>query len=137
MPSWLKIVLAIMAFIAALAIAGGFLAYHWAMRNKDQFMAMRRDGIEFGRGKEATQCIDAALAKLDGSLMSTVKARTFVSGCLSTATASATLCADVPPPIEIMRSAKWSLEQCRAHPTVDQRGCTQVFQEVEQYCQHH
>lgn len=137
MPSWAKIVLTIMAFLVALVVAAGFLAYHWAMRNKDQFLVMRREGIEFGRGKEATQCVGAALAKLDGNLMTTVKARTFVNGCLTTATASAALCADVPPPSEILRSAKWSLEQCRAHPSVDQQGCTQIFQEVEQHCRQH
>jgi len=136
MPTWAKVLLAIFAIIAALLIAAGFIGYHWVMKNKDQLMASRKEGAAFGRDKDAAQCIDTALSKIDGTLTKTIAARTFVAGCLTTASGMSELCATIPPRDEFMKRAKWTLDQCRDRGTVDQQGCSQVFQEVEQYCAH-
>jgi hypothetical protein len=137
MPTWAKIILAVVGVIIALFIAAGFIGYNWVMKNKGQFVAVRGEGVEFGKGKTAAQCIDAAVARLgSGAMMSGVSARIFVGGCLTTASATEALCATVPPRTEIMRSAQWSFEQCRTRGANDQQGCTQIFQAVVEHCQH-
>ena len=134
MPTWAKVLLAIFAIIAALLIAGGFIGYHWVMKNKGQLMVSRKEGAAFGRDKDAAQCIDTALSRIDGSLTKTIAARTFVAGCLTTASGTSELCATIPPPDEFMKRARWAIDRCRERGSVDQQGCTQVFQEVEQSC---
>jgi len=134
MPGWAKVVLAIIGILLALLIAGGFITYNWVMKNKGQFTAVRDEGVAFGRGKDSAQCVDAALARLQGTMMASVQARLFAAGCLTTATDSPALCAGVPPESEIMRGAQWTVEQCRKRGVADQQGCTQIFQEVEQHC---
>ena len=134
MPGWAKILLAVIGIIVAILIAGGFIGYHWVMKNKGQFTAMRQQGIEFGKGKDSNQCVDAALSRLSGTLMSSVNARVFAGGCLTSATDSPDLCASVPPATEIIKSAQWGVEQCRKRGTADQQGCSQIFQEVMVHC---
>ena len=135
MPTWAKILLTIVAIGIALLIGAGFIGYHWMMKNKDRLVAVRKEGIAFGNGKDYAQCVDAALARLNGGLTGTIDARLFIEGCLTTATKSPTLCAGAPPKDEIMRSATWAVEQCRQRGRVGEQGCTQVFQAVAEACQ--
>jgi hypothetical protein len=135
MPTWAKVLLTVVAIGIALFIAAGFIGYHWFMKNKDHFMTVRKDGVAYGTGKEATQCVDAALTRLSGGLSAQIDAKLYLDGCLTSATPSPTLCADVPPASEIMRSAQWSVDQCRKRGILNQQGCTQLFQSVSQYCQ--
>lgn len=135
MPTWAKVLLTIVAIGIALLIGIGFISYHWFMKNKDQLMAVRKDGVTYGTGKDAAACVDAAVSRLGTGFTDQINAKIYLDGCLSKATPSAALCADVPPPTEIMRSAQWSLEQCRKRGIANQQGCTQLFQGVAQYCQ--
>lgn len=135
MPTWAKVLLTIVAIGIALMIAAGFVGYHWFMKNKDQLLATRNEGIEFGKGKDSSACVDAALTKLTGGLTGGINAKIYIEGCLTTATPSTSFCADVPPPTEIMKAAQWSVDQCRKRGVKDQQGCTQVMQSVAQFCQ--
>jgi len=135
MPTWAKVLLTIVAIVIAMMIAIGFVGYHWFMKNKDQLMATRKEGIAYGTGKDAGACVDEGLKKLGGGLTSQITAKIFVEGCLTTAMPSPALCANVPPPSEMMRVAQWSVEECRRRGISDQQGCGQVMQSVAQYCQ--
>lgn len=135
MPAWAKILLTIVAIFIALLIGAGFVGYHWMMKNKDRFAAVRKEGVAFGVGKDYGRCVDAALARLHGGLTGMIDGRLFVEGCLTTAAKSPTLCAGTPPKDEIMRTATWAVEQCRQRGLGGEQGCTQVFQAVAEACQ--
>src|SRR2546423_14245438 len=128
MPTWAKIILTVVAILIALLIGAGFVTYNWMTKNKAHFVAIRKDGIAFGGGKDCAQCADAALARLSGGMKSQIEARLFMEGCLTTATKSDALCEGAPPKSEIMRTATWAVEQCRKHGKLGDQGCTQVFQ---------
>ena len=135
MPTWAKIILTVMAILIALFIGAGFVGYHWMMKNKDHFIAIRKEGITFGGGKDFAQCADAALSRLGGGMASQIEARLFLEGCLSRATKSETVCEGAPPKSEIMRTAQWAVENCRRRGKVNEQGCTQVFQTLSEACQ--
>ena len=135
MPTWAKVLLTIVAIGIALFIAVGFVGYHWFMKNKDQLMAARNEGVTYGKGVDTGACVDEALKKLGGGLTSQINAKLFVEGCFTTAKPSPALCSEVPPPSEIMRAAQWGVNECRKRGVTDQQGCSQVMQSVVQYCQ--
>ena len=63
-----------------------------------------QQGIEFGKGKDSNQCVDAALSRLSGTLMSSVNARVFAGGCLTSATDSP----DCPTPASFRGASRTS-----------------------------
>ena len=135
MPTWAKVLLSLVAVVVVLLVASGFFAYRWMMKNKDHFLTVRKEGVTFGTGKDFAQCTDAALAKLGGGMTSQIEARLFAEGCLSVATRTPEVCEGAPSSSEIMKSATWTVDQCRKRGLLGQQGCTQVFQAVAQACQ--
>ena len=135
MPTWAKVLLSLIAVVIVLVVASGFFAYRWMMKNKDHFLSVQKEGTTFGTGKDYAQCTDTALARLGGGMTSQIEARLFVEGCLKVAAPTPAICEGAPPKSEIMRSAQWSVEQCRKRGLMGQQGCTQIFQAVAQACQ--
>src|ERR1051326_745954 len=127
MPTWAKVLLAIFAILVALFAVCGFIAYRWVTKNKDQILASRNQGIEFGKGKDYVQCTDAALARLGNSMTEQLQARMYADGCYSSATKSEELCASVPPRRESMQTAQWNVEQCRKSGVAHQQACRHGF----------
>ena len=134
MPTWAKVLLSIFAILIALFAVCGFIAYRWVTKNKDQIVASRNEGIEFGKGKDFVQCTDAALARLGNGMTAQIQARMFADGCYSSATKSEELCAGIPPRTEIMKNAQWNAEQCRKRGVASQEACVQVMQALGEGC---
>jgi hypothetical protein len=140
MPSWLKIVLAILAVLFALFLVVGFIGFRYLQAHKDEWVAQgkkaQQEGEAFAAGKEATQCVDEAVRQIAGcnGLPCEIRVRLFLGGCLGKATPSAQLCANVPHRSEVIRSAKWSLDECAQRGLPNNPPCTRLMQEVQRYC---
>jgi hypothetical protein len=140
MPTWLKVILAIIFVFVALFIVGGFLTYRWVRANKGKLMAagkeMQAEGSAFGQGKDGSQCVDEALRRLhaDPGLTGQIKVRIFTQGCLSTASPSPELCAGAPRPSEIIASANWAVQQCKKRNVQEDQACSSIMQEVQRHC---
>lgn len=135
MPTWAKVLLAIFAILVVLFAVCGLIAFRWVTKNKDQIVAARNEGIEFGRGKDYVQCTDAAFARLGSSSVSAqIQTRMYADGCYSSASKSEELCANIPPATEIMKAAKWNVEQCHKRGIANEQGCIQVMQALGEAC---
>jgi len=137
MPTWLKIILAICAVGIAAMIGVGFVAYNWAMKNRDTFEKVPKQGQEYGKGKTFEQCADAAVEQLGSNafdLTKRMQAQMFITGCLSTAEKSPELCATAPQPSEILKLGQWTADQCRKRNSNNPQGCAQMYQIVAASC---
>jgi hypothetical protein len=134
MPTWAKVLLAILVVVIGLFAVASFIAYRWVTKNKDQIVAARNEGIEFGKGKDYVQCTDAALARLGNGVTAQIQTRVFADGCYSSATKSEELCATVPPRTEIMKNAQWNADECRKRGIANQQPCMQVMQALAEGC---
>jgi len=140
MPAWLRVILIIVLIGALLCATAAVIGYRWFMNNKDRLLASAKhsqhDGEVFGQGKEATACIDEALAQVHAcsGFSCELKARLFLDGCLRTATTTHSFCESVPGKTEFIKRAEWTFEQCtRRGMGADQR-CTRVMQGVGTAC---
>ncbi len=141
MPTWLKVILVIvLAALIAIVIAA-FFAAHWFRANRGRLLeegaAVRREGVAYGQHRDARQCIDEALTRLRSSpdFTNELRARVFLSGCLSTASRSGDFCDSVPRQREIVAAAEWTVNECRSRDAAEISRCSRVLQEVVKACE--
>lgn len=140
MPTWLRVLLVVFLAAIALFAGGAFIAYRWFHANRARLVEagteVRREGVAFGRGRDARQCVDEALRRLHDSreFANEVKARVFLGGCLSAAAEPPGFCESVPRQNEIAASAEWTLNECRSRDAAEISRCSRVMQEVLAYC---
>ncbi len=142
MPTWLKVVLIVVAVIALLIAAGGFLAYRWVMVHAEELRVegrqIKAEAAELGRGKEPAACVDEAFARLQrcGSLMCEVKTRVFLTNCVAAADVPPGFCAAIPPHHEIMATARWAVAECARRGHAGDQRCTRMITALQDYCEH-
>jgi hypothetical protein len=142
MPRWLKILL-IVAIVAVLGIAAvvGAGAYWW-MKNKDSLLARAKEvmaeGKDFGRQTDNQGCVDEALSryKKEPGFGSAMSNNFFLRSCLEASRPTPGFCDSIPPPTEFMKTAEWQLDQCRRVNLSEDKYCRQLFQPVQQFCEH-
>jgi hypothetical protein len=140
MPAWLKVILVILGILAVALGAGSFLTYRWLGANRARLIEtgkeLRVEGGSFGKGKTAAACIDESLRRLHAAsgFQGESKARLFLSGCLSVATADPAFCEAVPRQSETIAAAEWTVNECRSRDAAEIPRCSRVFQEVVNYC---
>jgi hypothetical protein len=140
MPGWLKIVLAVVGFFILILIGFGVTGYIYFNQHKDEWMkaanVAKQEGEAFGAGKEASQCVDEAITRVGKcqGLPCEVGNRLFLNSCLSKASPSPQLCSSVPRRSEILRSAKWALDECGRRGLPNNQPCGRLLQEVQIYC---
>jgi hypothetical protein len=96
-----------------------------------------KEGQAAGARMNEQACMEAALeehrtpegSSMGGSLKNNLR----FSGCLNKSSVLPTFCEGVPPPDEIMASARWSDAACKQHGFSDQY-CPQLLQTVGKYC---
>lgn len=143
MPAWLKVILVILGILAVVLGAGSFLAYRWLGANRARLIAtgqeLRVEGESFGKGKTAVACVDESLRRLHAAsgFSGEVKARLFLSGCLSVASSDPAFCEAVPRQGEIIAAAEWTVNECRSRDAAEIPRCSRVLQEVVNYCGTH
>jgi len=142
MPTWLKILLAIL-LLGILLVAGAiFLGYRWFRAHGGELREgaekVVAEGKEFGAGRDANVCVDEALKRGDkcgfAGMMCEVKVKLFLDNCIQAASVPADFCKGVPKQTNVVGSVKWQLEECarRGHP--NEQRCTRMLQSVQQAC---
>jgi hypothetical protein len=123
--------------VVALAAGGGF--YWWRNYGAGMVEGMKHtveEGQQYGRGADEWKCLNEALAryKRDGGMTGGIKARIFLKSCLQPSGAAAGFCDGVPSRSEIMRTVEWRIDKCEGAGLGSDRMCTQLFEEVQEYC---
>jgi len=97
---------------------------------------MRTEGETFGRGVSESMCVSEAMRRYsaDRGMISGVKQRLWLAGCLETSTFEPSFCASIPPQSELMRSAEWRVKQCATFGMSGDSTCPNVLAEVPTYC---
>ncbi len=140
MPTWLKVLLVIVLIAVAVVGTGAFVSYRWLRANRARLIetgrSVRSDGEAFGRGRDARQCVEESLRRLQSSpeFSNELKTRLFLKGCLSVAAEPAAFCESVPHQNEYAASAEWTINECRSHDAAEISRCSRVMQEVLTYC---
>jgi len=140
MPTWLRILLIVAVIFALIFAATAFVGYRWWMNNKDRLLEAAKhaegDGEVFGRGKEATACVDEALTRAHScrGLPCELTVRLFVDGCMKTATTTRDYCAAVPAQTEFLKRAQWSLDECTRRGQANDPRCGRIMQGIATAC---
>jgi hypothetical protein len=140
MPAWLKIILIVIGVFVLLMIGFGVTMFLYFNQHKEEWMkassAAKQEGQAYGEGKDANQCVDESVRRLGtcAGLQCEVVTRIFMQNCFTKAAPSPQLCTGIPKRSEILRSAKWSLEECGRRGLSGNQPCGRLMQEVQRYC---
>lgn len=142
MPRWLKILL-IVAIVVVVLVAGVIgTGVVWWMKNKDALMARAKEvvaeGKEYGKNSENQACVDEAISryKKEPGFASAMSNNFFLRACLEASKPTPGFCDSVPRATEFMKSAEWQGDQCRRVDLSKDSYCRQLFQPVQQFCEH-
>lgn len=97
---------------------------------------VRTEAMQFGRTATEEQCVAEAFNRYrsDQSLMSEVRARLWLAGCLETSRRDPAFCEAVPPTGEILRTVTWRLAECSRRGFEADKGCTRMLTEIQNHC---
>jgi hypothetical protein len=140
MPTWLKVVLIVVAvgFLALVAVA--FLGYRWMKSHGGELKAdaekIKVEATAFGRGKDANACIDETFARMNqcSGIMCDVKSKLFLQNCLAVAEVPSGFCASVPKPTEIIATAQWTIAECGRRGRPNDQRCPRVITALQDAC---
>ena len=87
-------------------------------------------------GVSESMCVAEAMTRYsrDRGMISGIKQRLWLAGCLETSKLDPEFCASVPPDSEIMRSASWRTSQCSTFGLGGDSTCPNILAEVQTYC---
>lgn len=140
MPSWLRVILILLAtgvVLLAAMITGG---YYWFKRHGPATLEAGRkieqEGKEFGRKVKADSCLARALqiARPQSGFRSQMRARLFLDGCLETAARDAGTCEGVPSPMNPFKVTLWGKARCETAGRDGDPACEQIMQALPPYC---
>ncbi|MDT7603201.1 MAG: hypothetical protein QOF61_1198 [Acidobacteriota bacterium] len=143
MPTWLKVVLALLlvCVLGVVALVGGL--YYVGKKYGPQFVAGvekgQKEGRDFGEQTDNQGCVDEGVArhrKAQG-LTEMMKSSIFLQSCLQASRPTPHFCDDVPGPFEITKTIQWRKDQCQKYGMTGEQGCDQLFQQVQQFCVRH
>lgn len=142
MPGWLKIILIIFGLMALVLVGLSVGGYYYFRAHghelKERAEKLRTEGEVAGKGKTASDCLEASIARIKqaSGLMNQVRTQIFFTSCVSVAADSPELCATVPPADELMATGRWSAEQCakRGLTQAQTQACAQLYNVVAQNC---
>jgi len=142
MPGWLKALL-IVAIVVVLVVVGVVGAgVFWWMRNKDALMGRAKEivaeGKDFGSHSDNQGCVDEGLSryKKDPGFGSAISNSIFMKTCLAASKPTPGFCDSVPKTREFMKSGQWRIEQCQHYDLRNDQYCQQLWQPVQDYCEH-
>jgi hypothetical protein len=141
MPAWLKIVLIVIGIFVLIIIGFGVVGFVYFNQHKDEWMkagaTAKREGEAFAAGKDGSQCVDEGVRRLGtcAGLSCEITVRAFVQACMAKAAPAPQLCTNVPRRSEIIRSAKWAIDECTRRGLAGNQPCGRLMQEVQHYCE--
>jgi len=140
MPQWLKVILGIVLFFFVVFVGVVFYGVSWMRRNeprlKKEATQARSEGESFGRGKEASACLDEGIRRYrdDPGFTAQIRNRIFMEGCFDAASFPAGYCENVPRQTEFIASAQWALKECQKRGMPNDQQCAKVVMTVIQRC---
>jgi hypothetical protein len=140
MPTWLKVILIIVAIFIALLVGAGFIGYQWIESHKGEIeasaKAVRADATQFSQGKDAEACIAEALNRVDrcDGIMCEVKTKLFLDICTEKTGVPAQVCATIPKRTDFIDSAKWALAECARRGRANDQRCTRLVPVLQERC---
>ena len=139
MPSWLKVVLIVLAVGVVLCGAGVGAVVWWFDSNKASFKAKgdraKADGEAFAKTTDSLGCVQKSLERLkaDSSFMDEIEIRVFLAECLKAAPKTKDFCHDVPKQSEFIAAAGWAQSACADYDG-PLEPCGRLMQEVIKQC---
>jgi hypothetical protein len=140
MPTWVKVVLVIVVVGFLAIVAGVIVAARWVRSQgaslQEQGKALAEDAEAFGRDKEPEACVAESLTRLKAcpGFICEAKIKIFLTACLQAANDKTELCTGVPPPTEIMESARWQIAECDRRGWGNSQRCTRTVSTVQMHC---
>jgi len=140
MPRWLKVLLVVGVVVALLcAAAAGLGVYLWRRHGRGLVEGGQQavqEGREFGGRANSRGCVAEAVERhrRAASLGEMFHVNLFLRSCLDAAAPTPGFCDAVPGPLEFVKTAEWSQEQCSRHGLSAERQCGQLFTQVQQFC---
>lgn len=142
MPTWLKVLLIVgslcVVLIVASVVAGVYLVKRYGPGMVEAGKQTMAEGEEHGRRTDNAGCLNEAVArhKRSDGFTSAIKTNLFLRSCLASSRPTQGFCDNVPRKTEFVKGAQWQLQQCNRYGLKTEYQCGQLFQQVQQFCEH-
>ena len=136
MPTWVKVVLAIVIVGFVLLVAGIIVAARWVKSQAPALDVAMKEAEAFGKGKDGEACIAETLNRLRASdgIVAETKTKLFLQHCLASATVAPETCQGVPGLTEFMKLGQWSVDECKRRGWANDQRCIRVIGAVPAHC---
>jgi len=141
MPTWLKVILIILAVLAALVVGAGYIGYRWVQSHAGELKArgdkIKAEAAAFGKDKAPDACVDETFARLDrcDGILCEATTKIFLSRCVAASNVPGDFCASIPRRDHFIDSAKWALAECARRGRANDQRCTRVIGGLQDYCE--
>ena len=141
MPTWLKVLLIIGGLIVVLVIVTVVATFVVVKRYGPEIVETVQktgnEGEEYGRRTDNEGCVNEAVARHSHAegFGDMVKDTIFLRTCLDASRPTPGFCDGVPHQIDFIKGAQWQLQQCKRYGLRPEQQCTQIFQQVQQFCE--
>lgn len=138
MPTWLKIVLALLVIGVVLVVVAGFLVAGLFKSGVAASQEAAAKGKGFGFNNTLDACVEAGV-RLAGSceekqLGCVMNTDAFLWGCVEAANFDQEFCAEVPLSGHDAATRKWSRSACAAHGHAGSETCAFALQVIPAFC---
>jgi hypothetical protein len=126
-------------FVIFVGAVVGFGLYWWSQHKGELLEAGRKQaeqGREFGKKSDEQGCLDESITRYKGDrgFVGSISSGLFLRSCLEASRPTPGFCDQVPKQSEILKSARWQVDQAEKAGIGDQYG-RQLFSQVQQYCE--
>lgn len=145
MSNWTKVaiilgVLIVGFFVVCIGaiVAGGAWFKNQLPAMMNDMRQVEREARDFGRTHTQADCAPEALRRNDPcgqmDIRCAVRSSTFLTLCLRATPQLPTTCANVPPTVEIMRTAQWRADTCATYGRANDQRCPNLMAGLQNYC---
>lgn len=141
MPTWLKVLLVVGGLLLVLlvaAVAGLFyVARTYGPGIVEAGKHSMEEGRDYGRRTDNEGCLNESVARhaRAAGFSEILKNNLFLNSCLEASRPTPGFCDDVPGRAEIMKGARWQMDECKRYGLKPESQCGQLFQQVQQFCE--
>ena len=141
MATWLKVVLIIGAILVVLIAGVAGLGFYFWKKHGPEIVASGKQGIEegrqFGEGTDNQGCVDEGVARQRKAvgMGELIKSGIFMRSCLDASRPTPNFCDGVPGALQFTKTIEWRKEQCAKYGLGEDKQCSQLFQQVQQFCE--
>jgi hypothetical protein len=142
MPTWLKVVLVLLlvGVLGIVALVG--VLYYAGKKYGPGIMANvekgEKDGRGFGEQTDNQGCVDEGVKRYRDAVgfSELMRDSLFVRSCLEASRETPNFCDGVPSAFEFTKTIQWRKAQCEKYDSPGGAQCGNLFQQVQEYCQH-